>query len=102
MGAGGIDSRKRKPKRVKIVIGVSLFRLGKIEKDDDRRIANRGIVTREFQASRFAVHFKYGNVIAALIAAVQELAAGIEVETARIVAACPFVSDPGEFTGGAH
>src|SRR5437773_9938225 len=70
-----------------------------IEEDNDRRITDRGIMAGEDQAACFAVHAEDGDVVAALIARVKELAGGIEIEAARIVPTCPFLSDEGQFTG---
>ena len=50
------------------------------------------VVSGEIESTRFAIHFESGNVVAALIAAVEELAGRIEVETARIVPTRPFIA----------
>ena len=47
----------------------------------------------EVEAAGFAIHAEDGDVVAALIAAIEELAGGVEVEAARIVPACPFFPD---------
>ena len=44
----------------------------------------------EVEAARFAIHTEDGDVVTALIATIEELAGGVEVEAARIVPACPF------------
>src|SRR5437588_10910083 len=67
--------------------------LCKIEENDDRRIADGGVMAGEVEAAGFAVHTKHGDVVTALIAAIEELAGGVEVEAARIVPACPFFAD---------
>ena len=64
--------------------------LGEIEKDDARRIADWGVMAGEFDAAGLAIHLEDGDVVAALIAAIEELASGVEVEAARIVPSCPF------------
>lgn len=53
----------------------------------------------EDQASGFAIRPEDGDVVAALIAGVKELAGGIEIEAARIVPARPFLTNEGELTG---
>ena len=62
-----------------------------------RRVAHRHILSRKFQPTGFANNFKHGHVVGSLIAAVQEPTAGIEAETARIVASCPFFIDEAQF-----
>ena len=47
----------------------------------------------EGQAARFAVHAEDGDVVAALIAHVNELAGRVEIEPARIVPVRPFLTD---------
>ena len=47
----------------------------------------------EVEAAGLAIHSEDGDVVTALIAAIEELAGGIEVEAARIVPACPFFPD---------
>ena len=68
-------------------------RLGEIEEDDDRRIADGGVMAGEGEAAGLAIHPEDGDVVAALIAAIEELAGGVEVEAARIVPARPFFAD---------
>jgi hypothetical protein len=65
----------------------------KIEKYDGRRIADRCVMSGEIGAAGRGVHPKHGDVITALITAIEELAGRVEVETARIVAAGPLSSD---------
>ena len=79
----------------------NLIRLREIEENDDRRIADGCVMAGEDQASRFAIHAEDGDVVAALIAAVKELAGGVEIEAARIVPARPFFPWVGQGTGGA-
>jgi hypothetical protein len=50
-------------------------------------------VAREAEAAGFVIHTEYGDVVSSLIAAIEELAAGVEVEAARVVSACPFFPD---------
>ena len=64
--------------------------LCKIEENYARRIADWGAMAGEVEAAGFAVHTEHSDVVTALIAAIQELARGVEVEAARIVPACPF------------
>jgi hypothetical protein len=75
---------------------VILTRLCKIEENDDRRIADGGVLTSEVEAAGLAVHTEHGDVVTALIAAIEELARRVEVEAARIVPACPFFPDIGQ------
>src|SRR5438445_12888158 len=70
--------------------------LCKIEENDDRRIADGGVMAGEVEAAGFAVHTEHGDVVTALIAAIEELARGVEVEAARIVPACPLFPDIGQ------
>ena len=67
-----------------------------IEENDTRRIADGGVMAGEAQAARCAVHTEHGDVVIALIAAIEELAGGVEVEAARIASACPFFPDTGQ------
>ncbi len=64
--------------------------LGQIEEDDVRGIADRGVMAGEFEAAGLAIHPEDGNAVGALIATIEELAGGIEVEAARIIPSCPF------------
>ena len=66
------------------------IRLGEIEEDDDRRIANRGVMAGECEAAGLTIDLEDGNVVAALIATIEELASGVEVEAARVIPSCPF------------
>jgi hypothetical protein len=43
----------------------------------------------EVEAAGFSVHAEHCYVVTSLIAAIEELAGGVEVEAARIVPACP-------------
>ena len=65
----------------------------KIEKDDDRWIADWGVMTGKFEATRFAIQCEDGNVVGPLITTIEELSTGIEVEAPRIITACPFFSN---------
>src|SRR5713226_502219 len=67
--------------------------LCKIEENDDGRIADGGVMAGEVEAAGFAVHTEHGDVVTSLIAAIEELAGGVETEAARIVPACPFFPD---------
>jgi len=46
----------------------------------------------EVEAASLAIHLKDGNVIASLIAAIEELSGGVKVEAARIISAGPLIS----------
>ena len=71
-----------------------------IEEDDDRRIADRGVMAGEGEAAGLAIHPEDGDVVAALIAAIEELAGGVEIEAARIIPARPFFPDEGQVPVG--
>src|SRR5262245_25115820 len=70
--------------------------LRKIKEYDARRIADGGVMTGETQAAVFAVRSEDSDVVPALIAAIEELTGGVEVEAARIVPARPFFPDIGQ------
>ena len=74
----------------------TLSHFREIEEDDDRRIADGRVMAGEGQAARFAIHAEDGDVVAALVARVKELARGVEVEAARVVPACPFLAREGQ------
>ena len=59
-------------------------------------------MTGEFEAASLAVHPEDGNVVTTLIATIQELAGGVEVEAARIIPSCPFFSDKGQVAIGTN
>ena len=71
-------------------MGVTSIHPCEIEEDYVRRVANRGVVAGEFEPAGLAIHLKDGDVVAALIAGIEELAGGIEVEAARIITSRPF------------
>ena len=50
----------------------------------------------------FSIDSKDGDIVSTLIAAVEELAGGVEVEAPGIVAASPFVSDKGQIAVGTN
>ena len=56
-------------------------------------LPTRRVVAGEGEAAGLAVHPEDGDVVAALVAAVQEPAGRVEGEAARIVAARPFLAD---------
>src|SRR5689334_12387714 len=72
---------------------VILFR--EIEKHNARRIANRRVMAGEGQRALVPVHAEHRDVVAPLVAAIKELAGGIEVEAPGIVSARPFLADEG-------
>ena len=76
--------------------------LEEVEEDDDRRIADRGVMAGECEAAGLAIHLEDGDVVAALIAAVEELAGGVEVEAARIIPSRPFFPHVREVAVGAN
>ena len=70
-----------------------LIETRKIEEHDHRRIANRRVVPCKPEAAVFAVDLKDGDIVAALIAAVEEFSLRIKAEAARIVASRPLFAD---------
>src|SRR5581483_276957 len=62
-----------------------------VEEHDGRGVADRRVVAREAQAARRPVHAEDGQVVAALVAAVEEAARRVEVEAARVVPALPLL-----------
>src|SRR5580700_10927537 len=68
-------------------------RLCKIEENDDRWIADRGVVAGEVEAAGLGIHAEDGDVVVSLIATIEEPAGGVEVEAAGIVSPCPFFPD---------
>ena len=56
-------------------------RLGKIEKDDGRWIADGSVMAGEVEAAGLVVHAEDGDVIRSLIAAIKESVCRIEVES---------------------
>ena len=51
----------------------------------------------KLQATSLVIDMEDGNVVTALIAAVQELAGGVEIETARIISSRPLFPDECQF-----
>ena len=47
----------------------------------------------KIEAASLAIHLEDGDVIASLVAAIEELPGGVKVEAAWIIPASPFVSD---------
>jgi hypothetical protein len=47
-------------------------------------------MTGEFEAARLAIHLKDGDIVTSLIATIEVLAGGIEIEAAWIIPSCPF------------
>src|SRR2546426_7907659 len=79
-----------------VALRLTLSRLREIEEDDDRRIADGGVMAGEGQAALFLIHTEDSDVVAALIAGIEEPAGGVEVEAARVVPACPFLAHEGQ------
>ena len=50
----------------------------------------------EVETAGFAIHTKDGDIVGPLIATIEELPRGVEVEAARIVPARPFFFDEGQ------
>src|SRR4051812_37992898 len=70
-----------------------LARLGEIEEDDARGIADGSVMAGEREAAGLAIHSEDRDVIAALVAAVEEPAGGVEGEATGIIPARPFLPD---------
>src|SRR5262249_39610842 len=64
-----------------------------IEKDDVRRIADGRVMAGELEVAGLASHPEGGDVVAALIAAVEEPAGGVEAEAAGVIPSRPFFAD---------
>ena len=47
----------------------------------------------EVEPAGFAIDQENSDIVTTLIAAIKELAGGVEIEAARIIATCPFFSD---------
>ena len=63
------------------------------DEGDARRVADRGVLACEGEAPGGAIHAEDCDVVAPLVATVEELTRGIEGETPRIITACPFLPD---------
>ena len=81
---------------------VTSIHLGEIEENDDRGIANRGVMAGKFEAAGLAIYLEDGDVIGALITGVKEQAGGVEVEAARIIPSRPFFPYEREVAVSAH
>src|ERR1051326_722979 len=68
------------------------------KKDDAGRIAHRNVLPSEVESAASAIDPEGGDVVSALVAAIEELTGGIEVEAAGIVATGPFFGDEVELT----
>jgi len=75
-----------------------LIRLPQIDKNDHRGIPHRNVLPRENQPACPAIHAEDRDVVAALVAAVEKPARGIEVEAARIITPRPFHPPEGELS----
>ena len=64
-----------------------------VEEHDARRVADGGEVAGEAEAAGLAVHAESGDVVAPLVAAVQERAGGVEGEAPRVAPAGPLLPD---------
>jgi hypothetical protein len=63
--------------------------LRQIEEHDMRGVPDDSVVAGEVEAAGLAVDAEDGDVVGPLVAAVEELAGGVEAETTWIVAARP-------------
>ena len=75
------------------------LRTSKIDEDDAGWVADWREVAGEGKAAGFLVDVKRGDVVAALVAAGEELAGGVEGEAAGIVSAGCRFADEGEVAG---
>ena len=50
-------------------------------------------MTRKVEAPGLGIHSEYGEVVTSLITTIEKLAARVEVEAARVIATCPFITD---------
>src|SRR4051812_24278603 len=66
---------------------------GEIQENNAGRIADRYVLARKREAACFAIHAKDSDIVPALIATIEELAGGVEIEAARIAAARPLFPD---------
>ena len=66
---------------------------GEIEEDNARRIADRRVVTGKGEPAGPTIHLEDGDAVGSLIAAIEKLASGVEVEASRIVPSRPFFPD---------
>ncbi len=76
--------------------------LPKIDENDVRRIADGCVMAGEVEAAGLSVDTKDGDVVSSLIAAVEELTAGDELEASRVISARPFFCDTCQDAGWAH
>lgn len=74
--------------------------LCEIKEDNYRRVSDRCVVTRKGKSSSFLIHTKDGNVVTALVAAIQETASWVESETAWIISMSPFFPNKLQITIG--
>ena len=58
-----------------------------------RRIPDGGVIAGEGEAAGLRIHPEDGDVVGPLVATVEEPAAGVEVEAARVVPARPLLPD---------
>jgi hypothetical protein len=72
-----------------------------IEEHEHRRITDGGVMAGEVQAACGAIYTEDGDVVGSLVATIEEAAAGVEIEAAGIVSACPFFPDKGQSAVGA-
>src|SRR2546423_9803708 len=77
-------------------------RLCEIDENDGRWIADRGVMAGEVEAAGFPVHAEDGDVVAALVAAIEERTGRVEVEAAGIVAARRLFADVSQRAVGAR
>src|SRR5208282_6746544 len=71
------------------------------QEHDIRRCADGRVIPREGQRSGLAIDAESGDGIAALIAAIEEISCGINVEAAWVITAGPGFSSEGERARGA-
>jgi hypothetical protein len=69
-----------------------------IKEDDALRVTDGVVMAGEREAARLAIHPEDGDVVAVLVATVEESARGVEVEAARVVPARSLLPDKRQLT----
>src|SRR5215203_7548248 len=75
---------------------------GQVDKDNDGRVSDGRVLAGERQTADLTIHLEHRDVVAALIAAVEEPTTGIDVEAARVIASRPLVRDERQIAVGAN
>jgi len=67
--------------------------LAEVEENDARWSADGCVLAGERQAAGARIDAESGDRIASLVAQVEIVARGVDIEAARVVASCPFLGD---------